>query len=137
MSRCPSLKNNPIFLYSSDGFQKPYPFRADIAVSLDDVFEQKVSAIHELTSQVYEGGANGNEEYVKSIPPASDRSARMQWLRQRWISRQSGEANRFRESLVKWYGSEKGKKIEYAEAFEICEYGKRPSDAEIRLLFPF
>ena len=133
----PPLKNNPIFLYSSDGFQKPYPFRADIAVSLDDVFEQKVSAIHELTSQVYEGGANGNEEYVKSIPPASDRSARMQWLRQRWISRQSGEANRFRESLVKWYGSEKGKKIEYAEAFEICEYGKRPSDAEIRLLFPF
>ena len=38
----PALKANPVFLYSSDRFQKPYPFRPDLAVSLDDVFEEKV-----------------------------------------------------------------------------------------------
>jgi LmbE family N-acetylglucosaminyl deacetylase len=35
----PTLKRNPIFLYSSDRFQKPYPFQADIAVAVDDVCE--------------------------------------------------------------------------------------------------
>ena len=42
-----------------------------------------------------------------------------------------------RETLVKWYGPEKGKAVRYAEAFEICEYGTRPDDALIRKLFPF
>jgi LmbE family N-acetylglucosaminyl deacetylase len=70
----PPLTKNPVFLYSSDRFQKPYPFKADIAVALDDVFEQKLKAVHELESQVYEGGANGSEAFVRSVPPASARS---------------------------------------------------------------
>jgi hypothetical protein len=54
-----------------------------------------------------------------------------------WIRRQSSEANRFRETLVKWYGPEKSTAIRYAETFEICEYGRQPSPEEIRRLFPF
>jgi hypothetical protein len=27
--------------------------------------------------------------------------------------------------------------VQYAEAFEICEYGRRPDKAEIKKLFPF
>jgi len=41
-----------------------------------------------------------------------------------------------RESLIKWYGQEKGKAAGIAEAFEICEYGRIPSEAEIKKLFP-
>ena len=133
----PILTRNPVFLYSSDGFQKPYPFKADIAVAIDDVIDQKLAAVHELGSQVYEGGANGNEEYVKTVPPASDPAARKAWLLKQWGGRSSAEANRFRDSLVKWYGPEKGRAVKHAEAFEICEYGRRPSDEEIRRLFPF
>ncbi|WLD11280.1 PIG-L deacetylase family protein [Planctellipticum variicoloris] len=133
----PVLKKNPVFLYSSDGFKKPYPFKADIAVSLDSVFDKKLEAVHELESQVYEGGASGSEEYVAKVPPAADPVARKAWLRQRWEGRQGGEANRFRDTLIKWYGDEQGKAVKYAEAFEICEYGRQPNDAEIRQLFPF
>lgn len=133
----PALAANPVFLYSSDGFQKPYPFRADIAVAVDDVFDQKLEAVHELISQVYEGGANGSEAYVKAVPAARDVAARKAWLRKRWEGRQGGEANRFRDALVKWYGSDLGAKVKYAEAFEICEYGRRPSEDEVRRLFPF
>lgn len=133
----PFLKKNPVFLYSSDGFQKPYPFKADVAVALDDVFEQKVEALHELESQHYEGGASGSEEYVKTVPPASDVVGRKAWLKQRWHNRQSSEANRFRESLIQLYGEERGKAVKYAEAFELCEYGRRPSAAELKELFPF
>ena len=133
----PILTRNPVFLYSSDGFQKPYPFKADIAVAIDDVIDQKLAAVHELGSQVYEGGANGSEEYVRTVPPASDPAGRKAWLRKQWEGRQNAEANRFRESLVKWYGPEKGRAVKCAEAFEICEYGRRPTDDEIRQLFPF
>lgn len=133
----PPLKKNPVFLYSSDGFQKPYPFTPDIAVSVDDSFDQKLDGIHELTSQHYEGGANGSEEHVKSVPPASDEVGRRAWLKRRWGARQGGEAEKYRDLLIKLYGEEKGKAVKYAETFEICEYGRRPSPDEIKKLFPF
>jgi len=53
----PALKNNPIFLYSSDRFEKPYRFQADIAIDIGTVFEQKVDALTALVSQTFEGGA--------------------------------------------------------------------------------
>ena len=133
----PHLVKNPVFLFSSDGFQKPYPFQADIAVSIDDVFEQKLDAIHELASQIYEGGASGSEEFVRGVPPASDDAGRRAWLKEKWSGRQSSEAQKYREALAQWYGEDKGKAVKYAEAFEICEYGRKPTVEEIRKLFPF
>jgi LmbE family N-acetylglucosaminyl deacetylase len=133
----PPLQRNPVFLYSSDGFRKPYPFDPDVAVSVDEVFETKLAAIHELPSQAYEGGANGSEEQVRNVPPESDSASRKAWLKERWSSRQSAEADRSREVLILWYGTEKGKAVKYAETFEICEYGARPSGDDLRRLFPF
>ncbi|HEX5105540.1 MAG TPA: PIG-L family deacetylase [Pirellulaceae bacterium] len=133
----PVLTKNPVFLYSSDAFKKPYPFDADVAISIDDVFDQKLEAIHELESQHYEGGANGSEAHVRSVPPASDVAGRKAWLREKWEQRQSNEANRFRAALTERYGEEQGKEVKYAEAFEICEYGRQPSREELKKLFPF
>jgi N-acetylglucosamine malate deacetylase 1 len=135
----PYLKKNPVFLYSSDGFQKPYPFTPSIAIAIsDEEMAQKLDGLHELTSQAYEGGANGSAEHVeKNVPPASDEVARRAWLQRRWHLRQSGEADRFRANLIKWYGEEKGNAIKFAETFELCEYGSRPNDTELKNLFPF
>jgi len=133
----PHLKRNPVFLYSSDRFRKPYPFQADIAVAVDDVFEQKLKAIDKLVSQAYEGGAAGSKERMERVPPASRPKLRLQWLRTRWQRRQARVADNHRQSLVRWYGKEQAKTIKYAEVFEICEYGRRPNEQEIRELFPF
>ena len=133
----PPLTKNPVFLYSSDAFQKPYPFKADIAVSIDDVFEQKLDAIHELASQVYEGGASGSEEFVRAVPPASDDEGRRAWLKEKWLDRQGREATRFRAALVARYGEEEGKAVQAAECFELCEYGRQPTREELDKLFPF
>lgn len=133
----PPLKKNPVFLFSSDGFQKPYPFKPDVVVGLDDVFDDKVEALHELESQVYEGGAGGSEDYVKTVPPETEVDARKAWLKARWQTRQSAEADRFRLDLVRLYGEEAGKAMKYAEAFELCEYGRRPNATELKQLFPF
>jgi LmbE family N-acetylglucosaminyl deacetylase len=133
----PPLKQNPVFMYLSDGFQKPYPFRADVVVALDDVFEQKLDALHELESQFYEGGANGSEEYLRTVPPAKAVAARKAWLREsRWSQSNSAIADRFRDDLERIYGPEKGKSVRFAEAFELCEYGRRPAAGDLVKLFP-
>jgi hypothetical protein len=38
--------------------------------------------------------------------------------------------------MEKLYGPE-ARRIQHAEAFEITEYGRKPSEEEIRKLFPF
>ncbi len=133
----PVLKKNPVFLYSSDAFQKPYPFQPDVAIALDDVFDQKLNGLHELTSQTYEGGASGSEAYVRGVPPAAYEAGRRNWLKEKWAERQGNEAKRFRATLQQWYGEEKGNAVKFAEAFEICEYGRRPTAEELKKLFPF
>jgi len=133
----PPLKRNPVFLYSSDRFQKPYPFAPDIAVAIDTVFERKLLAVTKLESQVFEGGANGSAAFAASTPGPDQPDQRLDYVRRRWTGRQGSEANKYRDLLLKWYGPEKGKQVKYAETFEICEYGRQPSADEIRKLFPF
>src|SRR5678810_518287 len=50
----PPLRKNPVFLYYEDHFQKPSPFRPDVAISIDDVFALKIAALDAHVSQVYE-----------------------------------------------------------------------------------
>jgi len=131
----PHLKRNPVFMYSSDRFQKPYAFVPDMVVPVDSVFEQKLKAIDQLVSQAYEGGAGGSAERAAQVPEQPQ--ARLAWLRARWSRRQAAEADRFRAVLVRLFGEQRGKAVQFAEAFELCEYGRRPSAAELRTLFPF
>ncbi|MEE1042712.1 MAG: hypothetical protein UH854_01990, partial [Clostridia bacterium] len=46
-------------------------------------------------------------------------------------------AARFRKELIERYGAEKGSKIRYAEAFEVCEYGNPLTEELKNKLFPF
>ena len=52
-------------------------------------------------------------------------------------SRLCKQAERFRGQLVQCYGPQRGKAVEYAEAFEPCEYGAPLDAAAARRLFPF
>lgn len=133
----PPLDKNPVFLQTSDRFQKPYPFTPDIAVAIDDVFEVKVDALMALVSQTFEGGALGSAEKMAANPPEDQPKERRKWLWDVWNRRQSSEANQYRDAVVKWYGEEAGKRVKYAETFEICEFGHQPTEEEIRKLFPF
>lgn len=124
------LKKNPVFLYTQDRFKKPYPFEPDITVDIDDVLDQKIYAMSAHESQFFEWlpWTSGSLDQV----PKSDKE-RLEWLKE-W--RKPSISEDMKKSLGKWYGDEKAKTIKYAEAFEICEYGRHPSDDEIRKLFP-
>ena len=41
-------------MYFEDGFQKPEPFRPDVAISIDDVIDKKLAMLDAHMSQVYE-----------------------------------------------------------------------------------
>ncbi len=131
----PPLDANPVFMYYSDRFQKPNPFTPDVVVSIDDVIEKKIDAVDAMPSQVYEGGAVGSEKFVRDIP--TDPVGRRTWAAENHGRRYAQWADDYRDALVKWYGAERGNDVKYAEAFEICEYGRQPDDAEIKTLFPF
>lgn len=128
----PHLRANPVFLYSEDGFERPNPFRADIVVAIDATVDKKAEGLMTMQSQFVEGGANGT-----APKDAADREARRRRGFEGFKARSARTADRFREKLIAFYGPELGKKVRYAEAFEICEYGRRPNAEEIRRLFPF
>jgi LmbE family N-acetylglucosaminyl deacetylase len=131
----PPLKENPIFLFYSDGFQKPNPFQADIAVAIDTVIEKKLDALDTLVSQFYEGGALGSAALMPTDP--KKQAERRRDVRQQMAGRSEAVAQRYRDALAKWYGKDRAEKIKHAEVFEICEYGRRPDKKELQRLFPF
>ncbi len=126
----PPLKKNPVFLYFQDFFQKPNPFRPDIAIDISQVFDQKINAMDAHESQMYEwlpwiGG------YAEQVP--KNNIERKKWLAQNRAVKITPEVRRM---LEKWYGKEKAALMQHAEAFEICEYGMRPDEEDIMRLFP-
>src|SRR5690349_12225874 len=131
----PFLKKNPLFLYAADGFQRPNPFRGDVAISIDDVIEPTLDALLVMESQIHEGGANGYEGLFPLTEPG--RQQRRDQVRKELAARYAGYANTYRDTLVKYYGADRAKQIKYAQAFEVCEYGRRPSESDLKSMFPY
>lgn len=126
----PPLRKNPVFLYFQDNFKKPNPFQPDISIDITQVIDIKVNALDAHQSQFYEwlpwiGG------YSDKIP--ADVSKRKEWIKQ---LRGSGITPEVKLSLQKWYGTQRAEQVKFSESFEICEYGSRPNEAEIKRLFP-
>jgi LmbE family N-acetylglucosaminyl deacetylase len=132
----PYLRKNPVFLYYEDRFTKPNRFSADVVVAIDEVIDKKLACVEALHSQFYEGGCNGGPELVPDPGNSAAVAARRKDVRDGFDRRFADTANRFRLQLGNTYGAE-GKKVKYAEAFEVCEYGRMPSKQEMRKLFPF
>lgn len=129
VSDTPALQNNPIFLYYQDGFQKPAPFRPDVVVPIDDVMDRKISALDAHVSQFYEW-LPWVDHLLDTVP--KDPAARKTWLASNWDRPLSPAV---RATLIAELGPV-GENVKHAEAFELCEYGRRPSIENLRAMFP-
>jgi LmbE family N-acetylglucosaminyl deacetylase len=118
----PPLKKNPFFFYP--GFSSP-----EIAIGIDEVFDQKIYAMSAHESQFFEWlpWINGTLDQV----PAG-KEERLKFLAKRY----QPVSENVRSILVKWYGEAKANKMTYAETFRCTPYGRKPTDDEIRKLFP-
>ena len=129
----PPTARNPIFLFYSDPFLKPYPFDPIIAVSIDEVAEKKWDCIASMPSQF--GDADSWQARTRLNVPA-DEAGRKAFLIDGVKQRSADVANQYRGLLVKLYGEQKGRAIRYAEAFELNQYGSAATVEELKKLFP-
>lgn len=132
LSSVPPLTKNPVFLYFRDRFQRPNPFRPDIAIDITETLAKKVDGLDAHVSQFYEWlpWTNGD---LANVP--KDVAERKKWLLAS-MERRSSVTPEIKVSLEKWYGAEKAGKVKYVEVFEITEYGKQPNAEEVKALFP-
>jgi LmbE family N-acetylglucosaminyl deacetylase len=126
----PPLTKNPVFLYFEDRFTKPTRFQPDVCVDITPVIDKKLDGLDAHESQFYEW-LPWVAGYKGEIPKGKQE-------RKEWLKKQRFPAidTTVRTGLEKWYGSQAAKAAQYAEAFELCEYGTQPSEEEIRRLFP-
>jgi N-acetylglucosamine malate deacetylase 1 len=132
---CPEtrhLDRMPVFAYWYDDFKDILPFRVDIAVPIDSVFEQKVSMVCAHESQFFEW-LPYNAGVLHEVPSgASERRARVAAnLRRRGERRYEQSQN----APLRWAEDSAGENTTMAEAFQLCEYGSMPSKDEQRELF--
>ena len=130
----PALRDNPAIAYVADNFQKPVPFEPTVVVDIEPTIEAAVDMLHCHKSQFYEWLAY-NHQYEDELPDSDD--ARRDFLGRLFRDRIGGLADRFRPQLIETYGSDRGSRVRWIEAFEHCEYGRPWNDELISRLFPF
>ena len=143
----PAMKDMPVIMYNEDRFKNPV-FQPHVVIDMDDEIDTKLAIANINVSQVYEWLPYTYHETVPETDPE-----RFAFLKGMEITADTGDAEvlaatrgyavrfaktaaRFRKELIQRYGQERGSRIRYAEAFELCEYGA-PLTGELQgKLFP-
>lgn len=148
---CPdaeAMRFMPVIMYDEDPFTQPM-FKGDIVIDIDDEIDTKLKIADINVSQVYEWlpytygeavpeGKEERWEWLKGMDITADTTDEEVMAATRgYAVRFAQTAARFRAELIEKYGSERGSKVRYAEAFEVCEYGAPLTDELKSKLFPF
>ncbi len=120
----PHLRRMPVFAYWWDRFHEGGEFRADVVVPIDDVLDRKTAMGVEHASQFLEW-LPYNAGTTASVP--SDPGGQRAFLRQRFETR---------AAAVRAHCAPPDAPYQFAEAFQISEYGRQPEASELRELFP-
>ena len=129
----PPTPRNPVYMNYSDGFQDPKPFTPTIVVGIDAVADKKWKCISAMPSQ-FGDKDSWQGRTLPNVPP--DDRERQSYLLEIVKKRNIAVAEQYRERLIALYGPERGKKIQYAEAFELNQYGRQASLDELKQMFP-
>lgn len=128
----PATTKNPVFMYYTDNFLKPYPSEPTIVVGIDEVADKKWQCISAMPSQF--GDAHSwQASTIAEVP--KDEAGRKEYLLNMVKGWDVAVAKKYRSRLTELYGKEKGNAIRYAEGFEICQYGRQPTMQELQKLF--
>lgn len=126
-------KKNPVFMFYSDGFKKPYPFDPAIIVDIGPSVEQKWDCISAMPSQ-FADEHSWQASYRADVP--KDPAGRKAHILDSVKKSNEAVADQYRDLLISLYGEERGKAVKYAEAFELCQYGTQLSTEQLKALFP-
>ena len=125
----------PVFAYSFDRFVNPRPQRADAAVEIDSVIDQKVAAMSNHRTQFYEWLPWGDGDRDFDVNKLNEEERKLHIMK--WNQRFRIAADNGREVLKSVYGEEMGSKVVYAETFEQSDYSRQlPPEEFARLFLP-
>jgi len=128
------LDTDPVVAFMPDPFTKPCPLAADVAIDVTDRIDTIVAMLSCHRSQVFEW-LPWLAGLLDRVP--SGEAERTAFVRQ-WYTREiRPRADRYRSELIAAYGQDRGSGIEYAEVYEISEYGSPLDEAARQRLFPF
>src|SRR4026208_697639 len=122
----PPPQRKPVYMNYSDGFLDPKPFTPTIVVGIDAQADKKWKCIQAMPAQF--GDKDSWQGRTLPNVPQDDRE-RQSYLLEIVKKRNVAVAEQYRERLIALYGAERGKKIQYAEAFELNQYGRGGSSA--------
>lgn len=142
----PAMREMPVIVYNEDRFKNP-EFTATYVIDMDDEIDTKLHIAHLNECQVYEWLPYTHKH---TVPQREE--DRFEWLKGMNITQDTTDeeimaasrgyavryaktAARFRKELIARYGEERGSKVRYAEAFELCEYGTIPTPEWEKELF--
>lgn len=129
----PPLRTDPVVAYLPDLFTRPCPMAADVVLDITEHVDRIVAMLACHRSQVF--------EWLPYLDGTTDRvpkeeTERRAWLRAWYAACVRPRAERFRRELIAAYGEPRGRAIEFAELYEISQYGARPDGEMLRRLFP-
>jgi hypothetical protein len=103
-----------------------------MVVDIDAVADKKWACISAMPSQF--GDADSWQGRTRPDVPSGDKE-RLAYLVELARQRSAAVADQYRSRLIELYGAQ-GKKVRYAEAFQLCQYGRQPSIDELVKMFP-
>lgn len=128
----PPLPRSPVYLNYYDPFERPIPFEPAIVVGIDEVLDQKRSALEQMPSQFSD---TDSWTYGRSDDVPEEESERLRQRIDQLMERNENVANLYRDMLIDIYGEQAGNDIQHAEAFELSELGRQVSAEELKELF--
>lgn len=129
----PHTPRNPIYMNYSDNFEDPIAFKPTLVVDIGEAAEQKWKCISAMPSQF--GDKDSWQGRTRPDVPEGE-AERKAYLLDLARQRTAAVADQYREELVKMYGEERGRKVQYAEAFQLNQYGRQASLDELKRMFP-
>jgi LmbE family N-acetylglucosaminyl deacetylase len=129
----PPLRSDPVVAYLPDLFTRPCPMVADVVLDVAEHVDRIVAMLACHRSQVLEWlpYLDGTTDHVPK-----DATQCRDWLRDWYAACVRPRADRFRQDLIAAYGEARGRAIQFAEVYEISQYGARPDRQALQRLFP-
>jgi len=124
----------PVILYMTDSFTYPRELRPDVMFDVGPQMGKWCDGLDAQVSQFYDWlpWDNGTEAEAMSLGDRTEVAKRNAYILKYWATRKRDDARRF---AAAWREEHPDRPVpEYMEAFEVSEYGRAPTDADLRLL---
>ena len=127
----PAQRLRPVILYMRDSFTYPREIRPDVMLDAGPYLDKWCDGLDAQVSQFYDWlpWDKGTE---KEVPDRTDIAARNAYIIKFWAQRKIDDSKRFADAWHEQYPNRPLPK--YMEAFEVSEYGRAPTEEDLKRL---